>query len=108
METLYDVLRTLVSAARKGGHISEADHADAHAIINDEDPAEQETRRKAETELSDTERAELERLQAKQQSAEQASREPAPDPGQPAFTRAAQPADVAAPGAGFHQEHPYA
>lgn len=102
METVYDVLRALVTAAFKSGSINDTDHALMHDVINADDPKAVEEQRRAETELSDTERAELERLQAKQQQAQASTaapdQGPAPDPG-PAPS--GSPVPVA--GAGFFQ-----
>lgn len=89
MNTLADVLRLLLGAARSVGGISEADYHAATAIVDDND--EDRKALAAQPSFSDVERAQLEELQARKQAADDAA-------------AAAEAPAVPEPGGGFHQE----
>ena len=80
METVYDVLRSLVNAVFRSGAVTDIEHQAMHEVINAADPAVAEAKAKAEVELSDAEAAELARLLDKQRAADAAAAAPAAEP----------------------------
>ena len=97
--SIYDVLRWALDGLTRLGGISEAQHAEAHRVVDAADPAtEQRAAEAAATPLTDAELEQLAALEARKAAAQQAQQAQQPAPSeQPA------PAVTAAPGGGFFQ-----
>jgi len=94
--SIYDVLRWALDGLARLGGISEAQHAEAHRVVNAADPAtEQRAAEAAATPLTEAEQEQLAALEARQKAAQEAQQ--AQQAEQPA------PAPAAAPGGGFFQ-----
>jgi hypothetical protein len=94
--SIYDVLRWALDGLTRLGGISEAQHAEAHRVVDAADPAtEQRAAEAAATPLTDAELEQLAALEARQKAAQQAQ--------QPAPAEQPAPAVTAVPGSGFFQ-----